>query len=86
MSGDEARALVDGLAAMAARLETVAVGVDTMVQHGAPLAARVDEVERRLAEHDKRLDRLERSVRRWRWAGGLAFAVGLAVGAHLGAG
>ena len=86
MSGDEARALVDGFAAMASKLETVAKGVETIVQHGAPLAARVDDVERRLAEHDKRLDKLERSVKRWRWLGALAFAVGLAVGAHLGAG
>ncbi len=93
MSGDEARALVDGFAAMASKLETVAHGVETIVQHGAPLAARVDDVERRLAAqaerldaHDKRLGRMERSVKRWRWLGAMAFAVGLAVGAHLGAG
>lgn len=100
MSGEEARALVDGFALMSAKLETVAHGVETIVQHGAPLAARVDDVERQIAAqaerldahdkrldaHDKRLVRLERSVKRWRWLGALAFAVGLAVGAHLGAG
>ncbi len=40
----------------------------------------------RIDAHDKRLGRMERSVKRWRWLGALAFAVGLAVGAHLGAG
>lgn len=91
MSGEEARALVDGFAAMSSRLEAVAVGVETIVQHGAPLAARVDDVERMLAAqagrldaHDKRLNKLERSVKRWRWLGAVAFVVGLAVGAHLG--
>jgi hypothetical protein len=93
VSGDEARTLVDGIAALASKLETVAHGVETIVQHGAPLAARVDDVERRLAAqaerldaHDKRLGKLERSVKRWRWLGAMAFAVGMAVGAHLGAG
>lgn len=83
---DEGLAIAEGVAALATRLEVVVSCVEAMAEQGAPLARRVDEVERRLDHHTARLERLERRVRRLWWSGAAAFVVGLVVGLHLGAG